>query len=98
MRLGGRRIDSRQAGEVTGLKVRSVSLMIILLWAANAHATTVNVGLGSASLFAVLGGTTVTNTGPSYINGNLGLWSGTSITGFPPGIVSGTIDTNGAAL
>jgi len=81
------------------LKVRSVSLIIWLLWAANVYATPVNVGLGAANLFAVLGGTTVTNTGPSSINGNLGLWSGTSITGFPPGTVSGSIDaTNAIAM
>jgi hypothetical protein len=70
--------------------------MILLLWAANVYATTVNVGLGAANLFAVLGGTTVTNTGPSSIDGNLGLWSGTSITGFPPGTVTGTIDATNA--
>ena len=78
------------------LKVRSVSLIILVLWAANVYATTANIGLGAANLFAVLGGTSVANTGPSSINGNLGLWSGTSITGFPPGAVTGTIDATNA--
>lgn len=78
------------------MKVRSVFLISLILWAANAYATTVNVGLGAANLFAVLGGTAIANTGPSSIGGNLGLWSGTSVTGFPPGTVTGTIDAANA--
>jgi len=47
--------------------------------------------LNSAESFAVLGGSTVTSTGHTVLNGNLGVYSGTAYTGFGPGIVNGTI-------
>jgi hypothetical protein len=52
--------------------------------------------LGTAQNFAVLGGSTVTNTGPTVITAGLGVWPGTALTGLPPGVVNGTIHASDA--
>ena len=55
--------------------------------AAAAGQPTVN--LLSAANFAILAGSTVSNTGPTIVNGDLGVSPGTATIGFPPGIVNG---------
>jgi len=45
-------------------------------------------GLGT---FEILAGSTVTNTGATNVTGDLGVSPGTAVTGFPPGILVGTI-------
>ncbi|MDD5349877.1 MAG: ice-binding family protein [Chthoniobacteraceae bacterium] len=51
---------------------------------------------GTAANFAVISYAGVTNTGPSVIEGNVALSPTPSITGFPPGVVNGTIHYNDA--
>ena len=50
--------------------------------------------VAGASSFAVLAGSAVTSTGATLVNGNLGLSPGTSVGGFPPGILNGTLHIN----
>jgi hypothetical protein len=67
------------------------SVLALALLASTALAAQPPVGLGTADSYAVLAGQTVTNTGPSTINGDLGVTPGAAITGFPPGTVNGTV-------
>ena len=88
-----RRCSSARRGGPWNLSILAVALLLAMaLLATDALAAEPPVGLGTADPFAVLAGSTVTNTGPSTINGDLGLSPGTSVTGFPSGTVNGTID------
>jgi len=49
------------------------------------------IDLLSCSTFAVIGGSTITNTGPTSITGDVGLSPGTAVVGFPPGIIIGNL-------
>ena len=66
-----------------------LALLVAPVFTSTAQAGPPSVLLGTADSFAILGGSTITNTGPSVINGDLGLHPGTSVTGFPPGTVNG---------
>jgi hypothetical protein len=69
--------------------VRTIAGLITFLSGAAAASAQTAPSLGAAQSYAVLGGSTVTNTGPSVIGGDLGLSPGTAVTGFPPGVVVG---------
>jgi hypothetical protein len=67
---------------------RSLLLIFMLSMGSPARAQSAPT-LASAQGFAVLGATTVTNTGATPVKGDLGVSPGTAVTGFPPGTVTG---------
>jgi hypothetical protein len=78
------------------LKLHWLLLLLLSLLAVNAYAVTVN--LGTASTFGLLAGSGVTNTGSSVIDGDVGSSPTPAVTGFPPGIVIGTLYTTPNAV
>ncbi len=71
-----------------------IGLAVVLLLSTTASA---QISLGTAQNFGVLAGSTVTNTGATTVNGNVGVSPGSAVTGFPPGvIVGGAIHSNDA--
>lgn len=75
-----------------GAAIGSAALLAVAVAGQSpAYAADAPVGLGTAAAYSVLGGTTVTNTGPTTLAGELGVNPGSAITGFPPGIAAGAI-------
>jgi hypothetical protein len=69
----------------------AVAAAVLLVFANTASAAIVpTVPLGTSANYSVLGGQTVTNTGPSVLHGSLGVSPGSSITGFG-GAPNGTV-------
>lgn len=67
-------------------------LLVLPLVLAQPAAAVVSPALGTASTFAVLGGSAVSNTGATVVTGDLGVSPGSSISGFPPGQIVGGIE------
>lgn len=77
-----------------GLSVLSVGALTLAFVASPAWSATAPT-LGTAAAASVFAGTTVTNTGATTLSGDLDVYPGTAVTGFPPGVVGGTQNLGG---
>jgi len=89
-----RAANHRRGAATIAFAMVAASLLMVASIAGAAIVPTVD--LGTAEDFSVLGGQTVTNVpaAGTVTAGSVGVWAGTAITGFPPGVVQppGTIE------
>jgi type VI secretion system secreted protein VgrG len=85
-----------QLNAASKMKSKRLILSVFMALAGFLPQSKASLILGSADSFAVLGGSLVTSTGDSVLNGNLGVSPGTAITGFGPGIVNGATYAGGS--
>jgi hypothetical protein len=74
--------QSADAADGDGVRTNSASVAV--------SAPTAPLNLGTAVNYSVLGGTGVTSTGDTVLNGDLGVGPASLIAGFPPGLVNGS--------
>ena len=76
-------------------RIGPLAALLAVLFAFHAGPAAAQVDLGTTGSFVVLGGSTVTNTGPSVLNGDLGVSPGTALVGFGlPAVVNGATHAN----
>jgi len=81
-------MNSKRLVHVVSTTAMAFLLPVFLMIAMPASGSVVAPNLGTAGSFGLLGGT-ISNTGTSVVIGNVG--AVTTITGFPPGIATGTV-------
>lgn len=85
------KINKKRSSRLIVIAVLLVAMAIPVV----SYAAQATVNLGTTSTFAVLAGTTITNTGPTVINGtaggDVGLYAGPSFTGQDEATISGAV-------
>ncbi len=79
------------------LGVLTLSFVTLMSFSSQAAFAATSPTMGAAAPYAVLASSAITNTGATVITGAIGISPGTSITGFPPGTVTGATDNADAA-
>jgi len=74
-----------------GLAGDSLASNYVWTFTTSPTACNATVPLGTACMFGILAATpAVANSGPTIVTGDVGIWPASSITGFPPGTLTGT--------
>lgn len=84
-------------GAGTTVTGRALTLNGAIALSGNVFTTEPTVNLASAAAYSILAGASVANSGGTTLSGDLGTSPGTTVTGFPPGVVSGTIHAGDAS-
>jgi type VI secretion system secreted protein VgrG len=80
---------SRPRRSSVALGTLATTLLVMASFVSSAHGAIVpTVNLGTVTQFSILAGTTVTNTGPTTVQHDLGVSPGSAVVGFPPGTVT----------
>lgn len=79
----------KQQAHISAATCGTILTILALLTVSQPAAAAEDIALGEAAQVAILGASTVTNAGPTMVFGNLALSPGVSVTGFPPGTISG---------
>lgn len=87
------RSDAGRLARWVGAALGVGAAAIVMTFGGLAVLAATTVSLGTATSFAILAGTGVTNTGTSTVSGDLGTYPTASVTGFPPGVVEAPYTT-----
>ena len=83
-------LDVSGAGRARWVIASVAALGLLVALPGTAQAATAPVPLGTADSFVVLAGSEITNTGTSVVTGDIGVHPGTSLTGMPPLVLTGS--------